>query len=269
MFARQSTRGRAPGAVRGGIARDRRSVLFGGARRRRLLVWVILPAVLVGVVAAVVAGAPARADSEPVGARIGPSPPPPTDDGTGTTVTYPAIAWRVSEAIGYPFRGRLVRGVQLPDEGSDWFTWDPVRNRAPDRGWRRWGTDALLRTVLHTLREYRAADPLAPRVGIMDLSRRHGGWFGREYGGLGHASHQNGLDVDVLYPRKDGTERRPFEPAQVDRQRAQALVDLFVDAGAERIFVGPHLHLAGPRKVVTPLIHHDDHLHVRIPPPPA
>jgi hypothetical protein len=31
-----------------------------------------------------------------------------------------------------------------------------------------------------------------------------------------------------------------------------------------RLFVGPHLHLRGPRSIVVPLAHHDDHVHVRI-----
>jgi murein endopeptidase len=215
-------------------------------------------AVALAVLAVVSPGAPT--------ARIGPAPPAPGDH--GAAVEYPPIRWRVSKAVGVPWHGRLVRGVQLPPEGPDWFTWDPVLNRRGDRGWRRWGTDVLLRTVLRTLRAYRAADPAAPRVGIMDLSRPHGGWFGRSYGGLGHSSHQNGLDVDVMYPRRDERERRPFRPTQVDRERAQALVDRFVAAGAQRIYVGPSLGLHGPRGVVIPLVYHDDHLHVRIPPPP-
>ncbi len=94
------------------------------------------------------------------------------------------------------------------------------------------------------------------------------GPFGPNFGGLGHASHQNGLDADVYYPRRDGAERSPRAPGEVDRRRAQDLVDLFVAAGAEQVFVGPSLGLTGPRDVVTELVNHDDHLHVRIPPPP-
>jgi len=268
MFARQTERGRAPGAVRGGIARDRRSVLFGGARRRRVLAWLALLALAGAATVTLVAVVPVRARTASPIARIGPAPAPPTDDGHGKDVTYPVIAWKRSRAVGVPWRGRLRDGVQLPAEGPDWFTWDPVLNRPRDRGWRRWGTDALIRTLLATLRRYRARNPDAPRVGVMDLSRPRGGWFGREYGGLGHASHQNGLDVDLLYPRKDERERRPFTPAQVDRRRSQELVDLFVAAGAEKVFVGPRLGLDGPKGVVSPLVYHDDHLHVRIPPPP-
>jgi hypothetical protein len=272
MFARQTPRGRAPGAVRGGIARDRRTVLFGGARRRRRTGrWLAATLALAASAVALVVVGPVRAGDEPVPvARIGPAPPPPLDDGRGMLdVAYPQIAWRRSRPLGLPHAdGRLVDGVQLPPSGPDWFTWDPVLERSPNRGWRRWGTDGLLRTVFAVLREYRAADPGAPRVGIMDLSRPRGGPFGPGYGGLGHASHQNGLDVDIAYPRRDGAERRPLRPGQVDRARAQDLVDRFVAAGAQHVFVGPSLDLRGPRDVVVDLVHHDDHLHVRIPPPP-
>jgi hypothetical protein len=176
-----------------------------------------------------------------------------------------AIAWHRSRALGKPASsGRLVDGVQLPPLGEDFFTWDPVKNRIPNRGWRRWGTDRLIRTVLTVIHEFRTENDSAQRVGIMDLSRPHGGAFGRNFGGLGHASHQNGLDADVLYPRKDGQERRALRPGQVGRRLAQDLVDRFVRAGAVKLFVGPHLNLKGPRNVVVPLIYHDDHVHVRI-----
>ena len=118
------------------------------------------------------------------------------------------IAWRDSTPVGLWWAGRLRRGVQLPAEGIDWFTWDPVLKRSPNREWRRWGTDRLVHTILDVLAGYRLANPFAPRVGIGDLSRRHGGDFGVRFGGLGHGSHQNGLDADVYYPRIDGLQRR-------------------------------------------------------------
>jgi murein endopeptidase len=178
----------------------------------------------------------------------------------------PEIAYRQSVPVGLWWAGKLRRGVQLPAEGPDWFTWDPVLKRRPGRGWRRWGTDRLVRTLVDVLREYRLANPFAPRVGIGDLSRRHGGDFGVRFGGLGHMSHQNGLDADVYYPRADGLARRPYKSSQVDRALAQDLVDRFVAAGARTVYVGPSLGLKGPRRVVEPLVHHDDHLHVRLNP---
>jgi murein endopeptidase len=183
----------------------------------------------------------------------------------GVPPDFAAITWHHSKALGTPARnGRLKDGTQLPELGEDFFTWDPILNQIPNRPWRRWGTDRLIRTIITVIHQYRTERDSAQRVGIMDLSRPNGGKFGKNYGGLGHASHQNGLDADILYPRKDGTETRAMKPNQVDRKLAQDLVDRFVAAGATKIFVGPHLNLKGPQNVVVPLIYHDDHLHVRI-----
>ena len=115
------------------------------------------------------------------------------------------------------------------------------------------------------LDDFAAAHPDAPRVGVGDLSRPGGGDFGRRFGGLGHVSHQNGLDVDVYYPRRDRLERAPRRVAHVDRVLAQELVDRFVRAGALRVFVGPNVGLRGPRPTVQKLPRHDDHLHLRLP----
>jgi protein MpaA len=171
-----------------------------------------------------------------------------------------------SRSLGYPWAGKLVGGVQLAVEGEDYFTWDPVRKRSPNRGWRLYGNQRLLDTLLRVLREYAAAHPKAPRVGIGDLSRRRGGDFGARYGGVGHASHQNGLDVDVYYPRRDRRERPPRVPRQIQRRLAQDLVTRFVAAGAAKVFVGPGTGLRGPPAVVEVLpYYHDNHMHVRLP----
>ena len=58
------------------------------------------------------------------------------------------VEWRDSVAVGEPGAGGLVRGVRLPAQGRHFFTWDPVLRRQPDRDWRRWGTDELVRTTL-------------------------------------------------------------------------------------------------------------------------
>lgn len=168
------------------------------------------------------------------------------------------IRWRDSVAIGTWSSGRLVRGVQVPREGARFFTWDPLLHRSPNRAWRRHGTDELVRLVLRIVREYARDHPRAPRLGIGDLSRPRGGYFGPR-----HVSHQNGLDVDVYYPRLDRRERPPKRAVQIDGRLAQDLVDRFVRAGAVRVFVGPGTHLRGPPDVVQVLANHDNHLHAR------
>ena len=169
-----------------------------------------------------------------------------------------------SIALGAPNRGGLVNGLQLPESGPDWLTWDAVSRRSPNRPDRRWGTDRLLAYVVAVLRDYRLANPGAPPVLVGDLSRPGGGPFGSDYGGLGHASHQNGLDVDVLYPRADRALLAPATVADVDRGLAQDLVNRFVAAGAQFAFVGEHVGLGGLPGVVQALAHHDYHVHVRI-----
>lgn len=177
----------------------------------------------------------------------------------------PRIRWRRSEAVGLPSAGRLRHGVQLPHGGAHFFTWDPILKRKPNRSWRRWGTDRLVRTTLRVVRAYAAAHRNAPRVVIGDLGRPHGGDFGPRFGLPGHASHQNGLDVDLYYPRRDRAERPPRTPDQIDLPLAQDLVDRFVRAGAEEVFVGPSTGLRGAPEIVVPLAGHDNHLHVRLP----
>jgi murein endopeptidase len=168
------------------------------------------------------------------------------------------MQWRDSRAVGTPAAGRLVRGVQFPATGPRFFTWDPLLHRPPDRPGRRWGTDFLVRRVLGVVAGYAEAHPSAPRLGIGDLSRRRGGPFGPR-----HASHQNGLDVDVYYPRRDRRERPPLVASQIEHRLAQDLVDRFVAAGASLVFVGPNTRLTGPPGVVEVLWNHDNHLHAR------
>jgi murein endopeptidase len=169
-----------------------------------------------------------------------------------------------SIALGEPWHGRLLNGVRLPEAGTGYLSYDLIRHRTPDRPWRRWGTQQLVFLLAAVCASYAAAHPDAPPVLIADLSRPHGGPFGKAYGGLGHASHQNGLDADVLYPRKDRRPAPARHPWQVDRGLAQDLVDRFVAAGVDKAFVGFHVGLTGPSQVVQAIPHHDDHVHVRI-----
>ena len=152
----------------------------------------------------------------------------------------------------------------MPAGGAAFFTWNHVRASTPSPAWRRTGTVALVRTVLRVVRAHRRAHPRSPRVGIGDLSRPRGGPFGADFGGRGHVSHQNGLDVDVLYPRRDRRERPPGSATEIDRRLAQDLLDRFVRAGAVLVYVGPATRLRGPTAVVRERVYHDDHMHVRV-----
>lgn len=183
---------------------------------------------------------------------------------TATATTATTV---VSRAIGKPHRGSLIGGVLLPANGAHHITWDPGTKVTPAPDYRHWGTTETVRRSLCVLHALRKDHPDWPRVVIGDLSLPNGGPFGREYGGLGHSSHQNGLDIDVYYPRLDRGERAPDAPSDVDFGRARELVERFVFAGADRIFVGLATPLRGPTPIVVRMSGHRDHFHVRFPNP--
>jgi murein endopeptidase len=137
-------------------------------------------------------------------------------------------------------------------------TWDPVTDGVPNAPHRLYGNEHTIRVVVSVIDAYRAAHPEAPRVVVGDISREGGGPMTDE-----HVSHQNGLDVDVYYPRVDRIERPPIATQQVDRRLAQDLLDRFVAAGAQMIFVGYPTGLHGPAGVVIPYANHETHMHVR------
>jgi len=233
-------------------------------------------AVVAAIACAFAAGAMATVRQDP---QDGSPPPPETTPTTTTTApqdlppltpaagrSEPVYPARPSRALGTPTHGRLLGGVLLPAAGRDYVTWDWGIKSSPNRAWRRWGTDKLVRTLLAVLRAHMEAFPGASPVVVADLSRPHGGEFGRHFGGRGHASHQNGLDVDVAYPRTDGLPRPPIRVSQIDRERAQDLVNRFAQVGARYVFIGPHTHLRRLRRTVQPLVLHDNHMHVRIRP---
>jgi len=173
------------------------------------------------------------------------------------TAESPRIAWHTALSSGLPYAGRLHDGTQLPVEGPDWVTWDPNTDSRPNLAGRLYGNEHTIRTIVEVLAQYRKTHPNAPRVVVGDISLRNGGVMDQ------HVSHQNGLDVDVYYPRRDGWLQAPTSTAQIDRRLSQELLDGFVAAGASKIFVGYATDLRGPRDVVTPYPNHENHMHVR------
>jgi hypothetical protein len=177
------------------------------------------------------------------------------------TLDFAEVHWHPATSVGLPYSGRLVGGTQLPLSGPDWVTWDPITDSSPNLPVRLYGNPYTIRTLLSVIADYRAAHPDAPRVVVGDISRRGGGPLDD------HVSHQSGLDVDVYYPRRDGQLRAPVLVSQIDHRLAQDLLDRFVRAGAQMVFVGYSTGLHGPGGVVIPYPNHDNHMHVRFPRP--
>jgi hypothetical protein len=167
------------------------------------------------------------------------------------------IAWRTARSDGLPYAGHLHDATQLPVEGPDWVTWNPNTDSRPNLPGRLYGHERTIRTIIEVLAAYRKAHPNAPLVVVGDISFRDGGVMDQ------HVSHQNGLDVDFYYPRRDGRLRAPTSTAPIDRRLSQHLLDGFVAAGASMIFVGYATDLRGPRDVVITYPNHENHMHVR------
>jgi hypothetical protein len=173
----------------------------------------------------------------------------------------PKVVWHHARSLGLPYGGSLVHGTQLPVNGASWVTWDPITDSRPNAPRRLYGNERTIRAILSVTRAYRAAHPHAARVVIGDISREGGGPMDD------HVSHQNGLDVDVYFPRLDRALRAPTTTSEIDHRLAQDLLNRFVAAGAQMIFVGYSTELHGPAGVVIPWPGHEYHMHVRFTPP--
>jgi murein endopeptidase len=166
----------------------------------------------------------------------------------------PDCAHHPSRSLGTPSNGALVHGLQFPATGRDHFAWNFREQRIGGSDRTRWGHCRVVRAVLRALAEYRARNPQAARVAVGDLSLRHGGEID------GHATHENGRQVDIYFPRRDRTLREPHTVAQVDLRLTRELVRAILRAGADRVLIGPDIHIRTPARV-SRWPHHDDHLH--------
>lgn len=256
-------------AYRGTPPPERGGVRLAGLRSRKRLVASIAALVLTAVVAVALLASlegnegPERpavtpaAKSGPPGAKA-----PRAESRPGAAERGAA---KRSRALGSPTAGSLVDGVPLPAEGEHFFTWNIPDAKSPNERFRRFATAAVIERVRKVISAYARANPQAPRVGVGDLSLPKGGEFGVDFGGSGHVSHQNGLEVDILYPRRDGEERAVTAASQVDRALTQELLDRFVEAGAALITLDPALGLRGKPSVVQPRAFHEEHMHIRFP----
>jgi murein endopeptidase len=159
-----------------------------------------------------------------------------------------------SRSIGSPGAGRLENGVLFPAMGPDHFAWNFREQRIGGSDRTRWGDCRVVRAVLRGLAAYRRRNPEAPRVAVGDLSLRHGGEID------GHSTHENGRQIDLYFPRDDRRFREPRTVAQVDLRLTRELVRAMLDAGANRVLIGPSIRIRAAAGVVR-WPHHDDHLH--------
>lgn len=201
------------------------------------------------------------------------------------SISFSAIS-RVEQARGFYSNGTLIHASQFPNEGSNF-----VKIFRPlNRSW----TTTDLQLILEKVSAQMSTDfPAGERLQVGDLSAEEGGPISD------HKSHQNGLDVDLVYYRNNKIEEDPeaigkftvdssFEKfvlkgkvtENFDIKRNLRLMQLLEKTGrVDRIFVDQaiknlfctHLRKAGQFKENIPMLRklrhfdgHADHLHVRL-----
>lgn len=191
-----------------------------------------------------------------------------------------------TRSIGSPALGCLAGGVALPLDGEGYHVLRPQRHRY-------YGQPVLLQTITALARQMAQRGHGAILVG--DMSQPRGGRMS-----FGHASHQNGLDVDIWLKMVNGpldpAERAEPTPVSMVASGAQEatpglwgqaqedLVHLAAqEASVARIFVNPAIKAtlcqrfspsgegASPAWLskVRPWRGHDEHIHVRLSCPPS
>jgi len=208
------------------------------------------------------------------------------EPGVGDPTPRDPIFADKSNAIGFYSNGTIEAATKFPDASSGIIKIFRLRDRA-------YATATLVRTLTLAASAWRAEFPAGDRVQIGDIADSDGGSIS------GHASHQNGLDVDVAYLRTDRIERNPntngpngfgesfvkdgVVTSNFDLQRNWAILRNLVARGnVGRIFVDPAIKGAFCRKAAVldpklsltsrnevlrrlrPYANHDDHFHLRI-----
>lgn len=197
-------------------------------------------------------------------------------------LVLPLAAFEGPSAIGFYSNGSLENGAELPQEGTGYMR----LYLEHDRGW---GTDDLVQMITGAAQEMETLHPGLGRLQVEDLGQFGGGEID------GHASHQNGLDVDLTYYRRDGLEHDPvssgqkYSPSMVidgkispnfdSKRNWQFMKSLHRHGRVQRIFVDPVIkrelcreasrqgEKASHARVLQSLRHlenHADHLHVRL-----
>ncbi len=187
-----------------------------------------------------------------------------------------------AQAVGFYSKGSLLNAALLPPQSEAHSVLFRPRNRS-------WGTHELLELLNTVSMAMRKEFPSGERVQIGDIAQREGG------PAVGHASHQNGLDVDLAYLRVDRRESDPMKTdgfdesfvvkgrvtSNFDVERNWRLLQLFDTNGRiNRMFVDPAIKKAFCKRAkargddsreteqllrrLRPWPLHDNHVHVRI-----
>ena len=123
-----------------------------------------------------------------------------------------------AESRGSPDRGRLLHGVQLP-QNEELYT-----VRRPDFAF---GSTHMVQNLQLALAKFRSHSDYAHELIVSDMSKRRGGRYGH------HDSHQSGRDVDIWLPRTDEVEpgKPPGSASQINWPATWSLVKALIRTG--------------------------------------
>lgn len=191
-----------------------------------------------------------------------------------------------SGPVGYYSNGTMRNGVELPVAGPGFMKLFTHRKRA-------WGTKEMISLITNSSGEMFRRYPNFDRLQVGDISQEGGGPVTDL-----HSSHQNGLDVDLTYYRKNRIEQpvshtNGFSENMVVRGRLSKNFDgprnweffkaLHAAGDVQRIFVDPAIKTEMCRlarrenelyrfeevlRSLRPYPNHGDHMHVRLRCPP-
>ncbi len=127
-------------------------------------------------------------------------------------------------SIGRPSRGRLVRGVELPDR-PDLYT-----RRKPEESW---GSSHAITQLMAAIVRFRHETGFRRSIIIGGISRARGGRF------RPHKSHQSGRDIDIRMPLTAAAEgKKHVGPGDIDWKATWQLIHAFIVSGeVEYIFL--------------------------------
>jgi len=163
-----------------------------------------------------------------------------------------------SRAVGRPSAGSLSGGVNLPDRGSGYRHFRGSDSVDSDD----WATLELLSCLEQVGRAVRTK---GIEIGVGDLSVKGGGRF------RPHVSHQNGVDADLRYVRRDRV-RAPldlrYQPKEYDLEATKLVFEAFFDlCNIEVIFVDIDrldFTIKGQEERIVHAGGHSNHFHVRV-----
>lgn len=97
------------------------------------------------------------------------------------------------QAFYYYNSGYLRNATRLENEGRGFVK--VFQDRDESRGGRGWGTRAMIDAIYKVSAEFAEKFPGRERIQVADIAAKNGGM-------IGHGSHKNGLDADIIFMRK-------------------------------------------------------------------